>query len=295
MKIAYSSLAAPAWDLETLVAKAVEYGYDGIELRGLRGELHLPLCPDLTRDPQAVQRSLKEHNVELVCLGASATLTPKRRRDLAREKSVIGEFVELAASLDCPFVRVFAGDVGRLDTHQAALARAADALVSLAPMAARYGVTLLVENGGDLSGSADLWFIMDAVNHPSVRVCWNQCHAMTLFERPTNSIPRLGSHLGMVHLCDATFDANGVLQKHVLPGEGDVEIARQIELLKGIIYRGFVTFEWPKLWWASLAGPEVVLPAASAFLRSKIDERHGVLTAYKNDKHAPRLASATTE
>jgi len=290
MKIAYSSLAAPGWNLETLVGKAAEYGYGGLELRGLGGELHLPLCPELTRDTKGVRNLFSQQNVELICLGSSATLTPKKTRELGRQKAIVTEFIELAASLACPNVRLFVGDVQRWDTRQAALSRATRALISLAPLAARHGVTLLVENGGDFSGSADLWFLADAVSHPSVRVCWSQCHAVSLKERPTNSIPRLGSTIGMVHVCDATFDAQGVLLDHVPLGEGGAEIARQIQLLKGLIYRGYVTFEWPKMWWENLAGPETILPRAAEFLRARIDETQDVLTAYKNDKYAPRLA-----
>jgi len=74
MKIAYSSLCAPAWDLETLVAKAAEYGYDGFELRGLRGELNLPLCAELTRDPKSV-RAVKELFVELTRAGGTVFMS----------------------------------------------------------------------------------------------------------------------------------------------------------------------------------------------------------------------------
>lgn len=294
MKIAFSSLCAPAWDLVTLVSKASEYGYDGLELRGLRGELNLPLCAELTRDPKGVKALFAEHKVSLVCLGSSATLTAKRSRALGQSKAEVTEYIELAASLGCPSVRMFVGDVGRWDTKQAALGRAANVLISMAPVAARHGVTLLVENGGDMAGSGDLWFLADAVGLPSVRVCWNQCHGMTARERPTLSFPRLGSKIGLVHVCDAKFDARGILLEHVPLGEGDLEIARQIELLKGLVYRGFVTFEWPKLWWSDLAGPDEVLPGAAEYLRARIAHEQEVLSAYKNDKYAAKLAPLPT-
>ena len=73
-------------------------------------------------------------------------------------------------------------------------------------------------------------------------------------------------------------------------GEGDTQVARQIELLKGIMYRQYVIFEWPKLWVDSLSAPQDVLPQAARFLRAKIEEKQDPLTAYKGDKHAPNLA-----
>ncbi|MEK7732438.1 MAG: sugar phosphate isomerase/epimerase, partial [Planctomycetota bacterium] len=267
MKIGFSSLVCPTWNLETIVANAAKFGYQGIELRGLCGELHLPLVPELACDPEAVRRLFADNHVELVCLGASATLTSKTPRVLAQHKGAVTEFMELASKLGCPYVRIFAGEVDRRDNQRAALARIAEALISMAPIAARLGVTLLVENGGDFPGSADLWFLIDAVAHPAVGCCWNQCHAMTLGERATNSVPRLGNKIGMVHLCDGKFDEAGALLSYALPGEGDIGVKRQIEILKGLLYDRYLMFEWPKLWVDSLPAPESVLPKVAKFLR----------------------------
>ncbi len=293
MKIGFSSLACPGWDLETIIAKAGEFGFDGVELRGLRGELHLPLVPELAGRPEEVRDKFRQKNVELVCLGASATLDSRKRSELGRQKQTIIEFIELAAKLGCPHVRIFAGEVQRWDNQRAALARIAQALISLAPVAARHNVTLLVENGGDFPGSQELWFLIDAVGLPAVRCCWNQCHALLARERATNSIPRLGYRIGLVHTCDARFDELGVLQEYKPLGEGHVEVERQIELLKGIAYDGYLIFEWPKLWVGSLPAPEQILPAAAKFLKARLSEKQPILSAYKGDKNAPRFASRT--
>lgn len=291
MKIGFSSLVCPTWNLETMVANAAKFGFDGIELRGLCGELHLPLVPELTSDPEAVRRLFADNHVALVCLGASATFSSKTPRTLAEQKGAVTEFLELASKLGCPYVRIFVGEVDRWDNQRAALARTAEALISMAPIAARLGVTLLVENGGDFPGSTDLWFLIDAVNHPAVGCCWNQCHAMTLGERATNSIPRLGNKIGMVHICDAKFDEAGALLNYAPPGEGDIGVKRQIEILKGLLYNRYLMFEWPKLWVDSLPAPESVLPKVAGFLREAIDAKQPILSAYKGDKNAPKMSS----
>lgn len=291
MKIGFSSLACPGWDLETIVTSASEMGFDGVELRGLRGELHLPLVPELAGDPRATAAVFRQHGVELVCLASSVTLDSRRREEVARQKGILTEFVELAAKLECRFVRLFAGEVQRLDNHRAALARIAEALRSVAPIASRCGVTLLLENGGDFATSEDIWFLIDAADSPAVRCCWNQCNAKVHLERPTNSIPRLAGKLGMVHVCDATFESAGVLSEYKPPGEGDTEIARQIELLRGVAYDRYLVFEWPAMWVESLSAPEVVLPEVAKYLRERVDHRQPVLTAYKGDKYAPKLAT----
>lgn len=294
MKIGFSSLACPGWDLETIVANASEMGFDGVELQGLQGELELPFAPELTHRPEGVRRIFERSNVELVCLGVPATLSSYRRKVVARHKALVTSALELAAKLGCPYVRLDVGRVQRWDNRRAAQSRIAEALISLVPAASRVGVTLLVENGGDFPGSQELWFLIDAVGHPAVQCCWNQCRAMTIGERPTKSIPCLGSKIGLVHLCDAEFDERGMLLEYKPLGEGNVEIARQIELLRGIVYDRYLVFEWSKTPLESLPVPEDVLGRAAKTLRERIDEQQPILSAYKGNKRAPPMASRVT-
>lgn len=292
MKIGFSSLSCPAWDLQTIVTKAAEWGYQGVELRGLLGELHLPLVPELAADPQRVRRLFDENNVELVCLGSSATLDSKDQRELERQKGAIVEFVELAGKLGCPYVRIMAGEVQPRDNERAALSRIAEALISLVPTLVRHKVTLLVENGGDFLGSQPLWFLVDAVAHPTVKACWSQCYGRAIRERATISIPRLGHKIGITHLCDAKFTEEGLLTEYTPLGEGDVEIPRMIELLKGVVYRGYLMFEWPLLWDSSLTPPDAILPSTAEFLRERIEAKQEILSAYKGDKRPPKFSTS---
>jgi len=294
MKIGFSSFVCPDWDLETIVANASAMGFDGVELHGLRGEFELSLVPELTSQPERVRRLFQRNNVELVCLGTPATLSSRRREKVARQKALVTGVIELAAKLGCPYVRLDVGKVQRWDNRCAALSRIADVLISLVPVASRSGVTLLVENGGDFSSSQELWFLIDAVDHPAVQCCWNQCQAMAVRERPTKSIPCLGSKIGLVHLCDAEFDERGTLLEYKRLGEGNVGVARQIELLKGIVYDRYLVFEWPKTRVESLPAPEDVLGEVAKFLRERIDEKQSVLSAYKGDKRPPKMASRAT-
>lgn len=293
MKIGFSTLACPGWDLVRIVDQAAAMGYQGVEIRGLGGELHLPLVPALAGKPQFVRELFAEKKIELVCLGTSASLTSRDREEVARQKGVIVEFVELASRLGCPFVRLFAGEVQKRDTSDKAFRRFVDALRPLADTAAQKGVTLLVENGGDYRDSWSMWQVCDTVDHPAVRICWNQVSAMAVLEHSSTSIPRLGTKMALVHIGDARFDERGVLLEHVPLGEGDVGVAKQIDLLKGIIYRGYLMYEWPRLWVDGLAGPEVALPKAAAFLKAALAARQPILSAYKGDKNAPKFAAST--
>lgn len=287
MKTGFSSSACPAWNLATIVDQASALGFDGVELRGLAGELHLPLVADLVADPDQTRTLFQEKGVELVCLASSASFGSKNRDELGRQKESVIEYLETAGRLGCPFVRAFAGEIQTLDNRRVALSRIGDTLASLSAIAAKHGVTLLIENGGDFSGSEDLWFLVDFVDHPSVQCCWNQSLALCRGERATTSMPRLGGKIGVAHLCDAVYDETGVLLKHTPLGEGQAEIAMQISLLRGMAYDGYLIFDWPKLWLPDLTSPETILPQTATYLRDRVDEKQAVLSAYKGDKRAP--------
>jgi len=41
MRLAFSTLSCPAWTLEQIVRAAVDYGYTGVELRGIASHADL--------------------------------------------------------------------------------------------------------------------------------------------------------------------------------------------------------------------------------------------------------------
>jgi hypothetical protein len=47
-KLAFSTLGCPKWTFSQIVECAVDNGYQGIEIRGLRGEMDLPKCPEFS-------------------------------------------------------------------------------------------------------------------------------------------------------------------------------------------------------------------------------------------------------
>ncbi len=294
MKLGFSSLACPEWDLETIISQAAAMGYSGVELHGVRGESHLPVVPALARGPEAVAARFAEASVELVCLTTDNRLETPDRRRLEAEKAQVRAVLELAGRLRCPNVCVTCGSQPRGETKETTLVRIADALRELAPTAAENGTTLLLENGGDFNSTRDLWFLIDIVNHPSVRCCWNAGNSRLAGERPTITVPRIGRMIELVHMVDLRVAPDGRVEGYALPGEGGLDVERALDLLRGVLYGGYVVFSWPKSRVAALAPPEEALPAALASMKAMLERLANVkeLSAYKGDKNAPRYGPA---
>ena len=60
MKIGFTTLGCPDWDLDTICAKGSEYGFDGIDLRGYLDTLDVTLLPEFTADAADTKRKLAE-------------------------------------------------------------------------------------------------------------------------------------------------------------------------------------------------------------------------------------------
>ncbi len=295
MQIAFSSSACPGWNLTTIIEKAQEFGYAGIEIAAEAGLAHLHAAPELSRHTAQVADQLAAAGVRIVCLATSADFSSKDAATWAANQSDAKEHIELASRLGCPFVRVLAGSIPggrpwplRAERRDAVLARIIAAIRDLVPFAAEHRVVLLVENSGDFLDSSSLWQIVESVNSPVVKCCWDSLTARLAHERPTVAIPRLASKIAMVRICDAVFDENHRFIRYALPGEGGAEIRRTVQLLRGKGYRGFLVFSWPSSASANLPGPEAALPAAASYLQTLIAEQPVALSAYKGDKFRPR-------
>lgn len=290
MKLAFSNSACPELEFDTLVEKAREWGYAGVEIKYLDGQFDLTASPTLRRDPEMLKNRLAEHGQTLVALNTSLSFCDYDGKKLAGNIRKVRDTIHLAGRLGAKNV-IVCGDVLSGISRSKAIEQTSAALRELAVDAAEHAVTLLIENFGDFASSRVMWTLHDAVRFPSVRICWNQIFADTLRERPSLTIPRLGKSIGLMHLTDARFAENGLIDSYAELGKGQLELVRMLELLKGMAYDGWLCVEWPRVWQPALAAADKVLPAAAKLLAGELAKKPVELSAYKGDKNAPKFVS----
>jgi len=108
--IAFSTLGCPAWDFPKILTFAHDHGFSAVELRGLQGNMDLPSSPVFAPDRiEQTKKEIKDHNLRIASVSSSATMyfeDPARR---AKELADARRFIDLASSLNAPYVRVFGG------------------------------------------------------------------------------------------------------------------------------------------------------------------------------------------
>jgi sugar phosphate isomerase/epimerase len=274
MKFAFSTVGCPKWDFDTIAARAKEWGYDGVEIRGFLNESLLTASNIFLSDPAKIRSLFRYHGVEVCCLASSAAMTSGRKAN-RRKAEEIRTFINTAHSIDCRIVKVFDSVVAPGhplnpatfgDRSRAATAVAlGDWLLPLGDYAAQRDVVLVVENALSFRDSKEMWMILDRLNHPSIACCWDLFNAALIGEHPAISVPTLNSRIAYTQVKDAKLGPLGA--SYCKLGEGDVPVAKFLRRLLGIGYDGWATVEWEKAWLPNIAEPEEILPDAIKKLR----------------------------
>ncbi|MGH2457239.1 MAG: sugar phosphate isomerase/epimerase family protein [Chloroflexota bacterium] len=257
MKFGMSTLGCPDWTLEQVAEAAATYGYDGVELRILDGEVITPALVRANRD--RLRARFDGSGPRIIGLGSSVRLSTANPDERADNERTLAEFVELAQELGVPMVRIFGGRISEGDDAEAATRNVADSLNRCAAAAERAGITIALETHDDFSRSAMVAAALARVKSSAIGALWDTHHPYRMGETLAEVWSNLASRLVHVHLKDARRRPDDGWDL-VLLGEGQVpcrEIIRAL-VLRG--YRGYVVAEWEKKWHPEIADPEVALP-----------------------------------
>ena len=256
-RIAFSTLAFPDATLASAASLGRRWGYSGIELRLIDGELIDPSMP--AADRVRVKRAVTAAELPVVAVDSSIRLTddnpgPELRR-----------FLELASDWESPLVRVFGGALAAANpARQQQLRAAARVLESGVPLAERLGVAIGVETHDAFSASsvvAELLALVDqgAVDSGVVGAVWDSHHPYRMGETPAEVYANLGPRILLAQVKDARRLAGDDWQL-VLLGEGEVPVRDMLRLLAAAGYPHWISVEWEKRWHPEIEEPEVALP-----------------------------------
>jgi sugar phosphate isomerase/epimerase len=258
LPLAFSTLGCPAWTWPQILDFAEQHGFAAVELRGLLGDMNLPARPEFAADKiPAVKRDVAAHGLKIACVSSSAEMhvadPQKRAQQLADGRS----FIDLAAALGAPYVRVFGNKMD--GPREEVIARVSSGLHELGEYARPRNVTVIIESHGDFTDSPTLKEILTRADSEHAALLWDAHHTFdTSHEEPEFTVAQLGKWIRHTHLKDSVPD--GKDRHYVLTGKGDVPVKRQVEALVKIHYTGFYCFEWEKVWHPDLIDPEIAIP-----------------------------------
>ena len=261
VRIAFSTLAFPDVSLASAVSLGRQWGYAGVELRLIDGELIDPSMP--AADRARVKRTVTAAGLPVVAVDSSIRLTDgDPGPDLRR-------FLELASDWESPLVRVFGGPLpaGGPDpqAREDQLGAAARVLESCVPLARRLGVAIGVETHDDFSASSVVAELLAMTDPEWTGAVWDSHHPHRVGETPAEVYANLGRRILLAQVKDARREPDDGWRL-VLLGEGEVPVRQMLELLAAGGYRHWISVEWEKRWHPEIEEPEVALPQHLAVL-----------------------------
>jgi len=260
MKLAFSTLGCPNWELDQIIETAERLGYDGIELRAIGGTLDLLARTEFTSENVRTTRALfEDYNLEVCCVDTSCVFHSPHQTERRKQVDLALRHADLAAELGAPLIRVFPDKIqsgcGRDETR--------DFIVeSLLQVAERlpFEVDVALETHGDFARAESATEILRLVSHPQVTLIWDVANSLSAGDPIEEAGQIVWPYLSHVHLRDAQPVSNSEHWLPVLAGAGKVSFVETLATIRSLNYDGYVSFEWEKYWHPEIEEPEVALP-----------------------------------
>jgi len=260
MKLAFSTLGCPDWDLETIIGAARKFGYQGIELRALAGSLDLLSRAEFAASQLASTSTyIRNEGIEICCVDTSCTFHSPDASERSNQVSVALAHAELAAKLGAPLIRVFPDKiqpgVHRNETRDW-IAECLHAVAKRLPD----GVDVALETHGDFARAEAAADIVQLANHSKVKIIWDVANSVAAGDTIEHAGQVVQPYLAHIHLRDAKPVITSEYWLPVLAGNGRVSFSRALAVIRELNYDAYVSFEWEKYWHPELEAPEVALP-----------------------------------
>jgi sugar phosphate isomerase/epimerase len=271
MRLAFSTLGCPQWDLDRIARAARDFGYEAIELRAVGGELDLLARPEFRpRAVEATRRRLSDQNIAICCIDTSCAFDSVDAAERGRQVEIAVRHCELAAALGAPLIRVFPDKIPAGASREGTRDRIAACLNEVARRAP-VGVRVGLETHGDFARGRAAAEVARLAGRPNVALIWDVANALNGGDTIAESARAVAPYLAHVHLRDALAVEGREHWLPVLAGRGLVSFAGAIDELRGLGYAGYVCFEWEKYWQPEIEEPEVALPDFAAAVREILE------------------------
>ena len=264
MRLAFSTLGCPDFDWPEIYAMAKDFGFSGIEIRGLGDDIFaVKAKPFQEKNIEKTMEQLRKLRLEIPCLSTGSSL--KFPDKIEETKEEIREYMDLAVKTSTPYIRILADltaePQGEVDDELVI-----SALKELAPYAEERDITLLVETNGVYTDTARLRKVLEEVASDNVAALWDVHHPYRFGgESPETTVQNLGAYIKYAHVKDSVMEDGKVSYR--IMGEGDLPMDEIMMALRSINYEGYVSLEWLKRYAPDLSDPGIVFPHFANYMR----------------------------
>jgi sugar phosphate isomerase/epimerase len=167
-------------------------------------------------------------------VGNNFCLPPGPKRD--EQITLVERWIDNAAELDAPVIRIFAGNVAKGSTEEQAVGWAIDGIKTVLPYAAKKGIVLALENHGGITATpAQIMKLVSAIDSPNFGV-----------NLDTGNFRGSDPYAEIAQL--APYAMNVQVKTEIQRGSGHpkeaADLARIVGILRDAHYSGYVVLEY---------------------------------------------------
>jgi len=260
MKISFSTLGTPYYNIDQIIDIAVQNKYQGIEIRAVKGTSDIAGLDEFRGSGlKDTCNKIKSAGLKVVCVGTSIRFNRADKADQEKNLELAKRYIDIAIGLDCSYIRTFGGPLVATQGYTESMKWAWEGYNKLCELTKGTNVIPLIETHDDFSTSARIMDLISGISNGKVGVIWDILHPYRFGEAVENTYNVLKDLIYHVHIKDsANYSSTGF--DITLIGEGKVPISKCISLLKDNGYEGYLSFEWEKLWHPEIPEPEIAIP-----------------------------------
>jgi fatty-acyl-CoA synthase len=264
MNFTLNTLGAPGWTLEETARNARAYGYAGVDLRLIDGEV---ISLDSVRaNRERIRELFPVDDLPVATLPTSLRLATREAQIRQATLDEGSAWIDLAAELHVPAVRFFAARNPPEMDLEASIQVVGEMLALLSERAREAQVKIGVETHDEFASARTVARTLAFAPSDITGAVWDMWHTTRAGESPTECVQQLNGQIINVHIKDARRMADG--WQLVLLGDGDIPVEEGLRLLRAIGYEGWISVEWEKKWHPEIAEPEVAFPQYMRVLRT---------------------------
>lgn len=268
MKLAFTTLGCPNWNMETIIEQAVKNGYHGVDFRGYLGEMEIYQLPEFSTNLNKTKKQFEEAGLEIPCFSSSVRLFTNTSEEVEKFLNELEEYGKLCQAFSTPYVRVFGGHIGNTERTEA-LQIVKENLEKYLSIAEKYDIILLLETHDSWTDCQTVRTVLEVAESERLQVLWDVHHPYrNAGEAPEKTWNILGDRIRYTHWKDSYLkEGTNRGYQLCLMGEGDIPLQEIMQLLVANGYDGYYTLEWEKLWAPEIEEPEVAIPQYADFMR----------------------------
>jgi sugar phosphate isomerase/epimerase len=267
-----STISCPDWDIETISEQATKFGFDGVDFRGLGGEIDATKRPEFTEDVKQTKAQFADSPITISAISSSIGLGTRKRRDKSIAEA--RRAIVAAEILDIDYIRVHPSHMYESIDMQTQIDYAEKTMSRIQELDWSDNIEWVIETHGEFCASTDILDLYEVVKAPNVGLLWDtQATTRLADESPDETADAIGDLVEYVHMKDAKYNPDHPAAmddgyRYAVPGQGELPLEGVMSNLVDLGYDGWLTYDYEKLWYDGLKEPDEANPEFVKWFRS---------------------------